>query len=78
MPLSVTAKFRGKEITVEEAIKLSKLDRQGLTCLECGQLVTPHQQSKPGKKFQSAHFEHPASDGGRNKICTRSAAYNGR
>ena len=69
MPRSTTCKFHGKIISVEVALKLSKNDRQGLTCIKCGQLVSPHRQSAPGKKKQSAHFEHPKSDGGRNANC---------
>jgi hypothetical protein len=69
MPRSTTCKFRGKVITVQEALKLNKVDRQGLTCINCGQLVSAHRESGPGKKKQAAHFEHPKSDGGRNADC---------
>jgi hypothetical protein len=69
MPKSTTCKFRGAIITVQDALKLMKEDRQDLTCIKCGQLVSPHKESGPGKKKQGAHFEHPASDGGRNADC---------
>ena len=61
--------FDGKVITVEEALGLRKDDRQGLTCIRCGQLVSPHSASGPGKKKQAAHFKHPSGGGGRNAGC---------
>lgn len=59
MPKSTTCKFQGKIITVDEALRLDKIDRQGLSCLKCGQLVSPHKGSAPGKRKQSAHFRAP-------------------
>jgi hypothetical protein len=69
MPKSTTCKFQGRIIIVQEALKLAKADRQGLTCIKCGELVSPHRGSAPRKKKQAAHFEHPASAGGRNADC---------
>jgi len=69
MPKSTTCKFAGKTITVEDALKLKKADRQGLACIKCGQYVSPHRGSAPGKRPSAAHFEHPKSGGGRNADC---------
>ncbi len=69
MPMSTTCKYGGKVITVEEALKLRNAGQRDFACIRCGQLVSPHSQSAPGKKYQAAHFEHPKSDGGRNPDC---------
>jgi hypothetical protein len=54
---------------VEEALRLRKAGQRDFVCIHCGQQVSPHSQSAPGKKYQAAHFEHPKGDGGRNKDC---------
>lgn len=69
MPKSTTCKYKGKTITVEDALMLPKHEWAGLTCTQCGQQVGPHRGSAPGKRKNAAHFEHPPSGGGRNAEC---------
>lgn len=70
MPLSTECRTAsGKAVTVADALKLGRDDRRSLFCIGCGQRVSPHKQSAPGKHQQAAHFEHIPSDGGRNKKC---------
>lgn len=70
MPLSIEClSTSGKKIKVDDALKLKRDDRRDLVCIGCGQRVSPHRQSTPGKHEQAAHFEHIPSDGGRNRAC---------
>ena len=70
MPLStVCLDASGKRIIVEDALKLKRDDLRDLVCIGCGQRVSPHRESAPGRHHQAAHFEHIPSDGGRNQAC---------
>jgi len=78
MPLSTEClTTSGKIITVDDALKLEPDDRRDLVCIGCGQRVSPHKQSAPGRHYQAAHFEHIPSDGDRNRQCPLSDAPRG-
>jgi len=63
MPLSIVCKTQnGDQLKVGEALKIreqcksKRQPRPTWFCIECGQTVKPHRESR--KKSQAAHFEH--------------------
>jgi 5-methylcytosine-specific restriction endonuclease McrA len=70
MPRAITCILQGREISVDEAIRIKNAaprdgkKRLGFTCIECGQPVGPH-QSRTG---HTPHFEHSR----RNAACSLS------
>jgi hypothetical protein len=73
MPRSTECCIAGRKgvvATIAEAIKLGPQERRNLICIECGQRVSPHRESRDGS--QPADFEHVPSDGGRNAKCSKS------
>jgi hypothetical protein len=78
MPMSTTCKFRGKVITVEEALRLKDEGEKDFFCIGFSPIgkhrVRPHRESPPGKKYHAAYFYHPESEGGRHTHCELSTS----